>query len=146
MEQNNPAICRKKEDSVLINSFSNSFSTPLRERQKQKDDLIQKNYNHIYAHEMAHKSAGGSFAGAITIERNSDGIPVAGHVPIKMPVLDPKNPQKTIEHANTVIKAAMAPADPSSQDYKVASEAANIKTQAESLQQKSKGSKLNVIV
>ena len=64
---------------------------------KAKQDLITKNYNHIYAHEMAHKNAGGSFAGAITIERNSDGIPVSGHVPIKMPVMDKRNPQRTIE-------------------------------------------------
>ena len=129
---------------MLINSFTNSFSTPLRERQKQRDDLIQRNYNHIYAHEMAHKMAGGSFAGAISIEKNADGIPVSGHVPIKMPVLDKTNPQKTIDHANTVIKAAMAPSDPSSQDYKVAAEAADIKSQAEALKSKN-GSKLNVI-
>lgn len=131
---------------MLINSFTNSFSTPLRERQKQRDDLIQRNYNHIYAHELAHKSAGGSFAGAISIEKNADGIPVSGHVPIQMPVLDKNNPQKTIDHANTVIKAAMAPSDPSSQDYRVASEAADIKSKAEALKtQNQKGKKLNVI-
>lgn len=94
---------------------------------------------------MAHKMAGGSFAGAISIEKNADGIPVSGHVPIKMPVLDKTNPQKTIDHANTVIKAAMAPSDPSSQDYKVAAEAADIKKQAENLKSKKDGSKLNVI-
>lgn len=131
---------------MLINSFTNSFSTPLRERHKQRDDLIQRNYNHIYAHELAHKSAGGSFAGAISIEKNADGIPVSGHVPIQMPVLDKNNPQKTIDHANTVIKAAMAPSDPSSQDYRVASEAADIKSKAEALKtQNQKGKKLNVI-
>ena len=119
---------------MLINSFTNSFSTPLRERQKQRDDLIQKNYNHIYAHELAHKAAGGSFAGAISIETNSDGIPVAGHVPIKMPVLDKNNPQKTIDHAKTVIKAAMAPKDPSAADYRV-------KTKAESTLNKAKSMK-----
>lgn len=131
---------------MLINSFTNSFSTPLRERQKQRDDLIQRNYNHIYAHELAHKSAGGSFAGAISIEKNADGTPVSGHVPIQMPVLDKNNPQKTIDHANTVIKAAMAPSDPSSQDYRVASEAADIKSKAEAFKtQNQKGKKLNVI-
>lgn len=127
---------------MLVNVFTNSFSTPLRERQKQKEDLIQKNYNHIYAHELAHKTAGGSFAGAISIEKNSEGIPVSGHVPIKMPVLDKLNPQKTIEHANTVIRAALAPGDPSAQDYKVAAEASSIKSQAENLKG---GNKLNVI-
>ena len=127
---------------MLINSFSNSFSTPLKDFQKQKDDLIQKNYNHIYAHEMAHKAAGGAFAGAISIEKNSDGIPVSGHVPIKMPVLDKNNPQKTIDHANTVIRAALAPGDPSSQDYKVAAQAASIKSLAENIKS---GRKLNLL-
>ena len=130
----------------LFYNFTNPFEKQKEQRQAQKDALIKKNYDEIYAHELAHKSAGGSLAGSIVIEKNADGIPVGGHVNIKMPSLDPNNPQKTIDHANTVIKAAMAPADPSSQDYKVASEAANIKTQAESLQQKSKGIKLNVIV
>ena len=30
-----------------------------------KQDLINRNYNHIYAHEMAHKAAGGVYAGNI---------------------------------------------------------------------------------
>ena len=57
-----------------------------------KQELINKNYNHIYNHELAHKNAGGQFAGAITIERDENGIPVSGHVPIAMPVLDKKRP------------------------------------------------------
>lgn len=110
-----------------------------------KQDLIRKNYNEIYAHEMAHKSAGGQYAGAISIERNSEGIPVSGHVPIQMPVLDEKNPQKTIDHANVVIKAAMAPAEPSGQDYNVANQAQSIKMRAQSIKQKHQGNKLDVM-
>lgn len=109
-----------------------------------KQDLITKNYNHIYAHEMAHKAAGGQFAGAISIERNADGIPVSGHVPIQMPSLNRKNPQQTIDHANTVIRAALAPSDPSGQDYKVANQAANIKMQAQALKNKNQGNKLDL--
>lgn len=109
-----------------------------------KQDLINKNYNHIYAHEMAHKMAGGSFAGAISIERNADGIPVSGHVPIQMPVLNKKNPQQTIDHANTVIRAALAPSDPSGQDYKVANQAANIKMQAIAFKSQHQGNKLDL--
>ncbi len=109
-----------------------------------KQDLINRNYNHIYAHEMAHKAAGGQFAGAISIERNSEGIPVSGHVPIKMPVLNKKNPQETIDHANTVIRAALAPSDPSGQDYKVANQASQIKMQAQALKSKNQGNKLDL--
>lgn len=108
-----------------------------------KQDLINRNYNHIYAHEMAHKSAGGQFAGAISIERNSEGIPVSGHVPIQMPTLNKKNPQQTIDHANTVIRAAMAPSDPSGQDYKIANQASQIKCKLKLLKQ-NQGKKLDV--
>ena len=111
-----------------------------------KQDLIRKNYNEIYSHEMAHKSAGGQYAGAISIEKNSEGIPVSGHVPIQMPVLDEKNPQKTIDHANIVIKAALAPSDPSGQDYKVASQAQSIKMRAQALKNEHQGNKLDVTV
>lgn len=109
-----------------------------------KQDLINRNYNHIYAHEMAHKAAGGQFAGAISIERNAAGIPVSGHVPIQMPSLDKKNPQKTIDHANTVIRAALAPSDPSGQDYKVAGQAQQIKMQAQAIKNKNQGNKLDL--
>ena len=110
-----------------------------------KQELIDRNYNHIYAHEMAHKMAGGSFAGNISIERNSEGIPVSGHVPIKMPVLDKTNPQKTIDHANVVIRAALAPGDPSAQDYRVANQAERIKMQAIAFKASHQGKKLDLM-
>lgn len=103
---------------------------------QQKQDLIRKNYNEIYAHELAHKRAGGKLAGNIVIEKNAEGIPVGGHVSIKMPSIDPNNPQEAIRDADTVIKSALAPSDPSPQDYKVASEAKAIKTKAENIQNK----------
>ncbi len=98
-----------------------------------KSQLIQKNYHEIYNHELAHKQAGGSLAGPIVIEKNSEGIPVGGHVSIKMPVLNKENPQETVEQAETVFKAAMAPSDPSAQDYRVAAQAQRIKAQAKRL-------------
>ena len=97
---------------------------------QQRQALIDKNYTEIYNHELAHKRAGGSFAGDIVIERNSEGIPVGGHVAIAMPTLNKNNPQQTIDHANVVINAALAPSDPSEQDYKVANKARDIKQQA----------------
>ncbi len=108
------------------------------QQQQQKKDLIKKNYAEIYAHEAAHKSAAGSLGGPIVIEENGEGIPVGGHVSIKMPSLNKNNPKETIDHANTVIKAALAPSDPSGQDYKVAAQAKSIKAQAEILQNKKK--------
>ncbi len=111
----------------LFGIDNNSLTNYIRQ---QRQALIDKNYNEIYAHELAHKRAGGSFAGDIVIERNAEGIPVGGHVSIKMPTLDKNNPQRTIDHANIVINSAMAPADPSEQDYNVANQAKAIKQQA----------------
>ena len=105
---------------------------------RQKQNLIRKNYSEIYTHELAHKNAAGSLAGGIVIEKNSQGIPVGGHISIKMPILDKQNPQKTIQHADVVIKSALAPANPSEQDYKVANQAKLIKNKAEKYKSKNK--------
>ena len=126
-----------------IDDGSRSIEETFNLIQEAKEALINKNYSEIYAHEAAHKSAGGSLAGSIVIEKNVDGIPVGGHVDIKMPSLNPKNPQKTIDDANTVIKSAMAPSDPSTQDYKVASKAQSLKMQARAIKNKNVGNKLD---
>lgn len=126
-------------NSVGLNNFYSKFMSKAPKETKQA--MITKNYNQIYAHELAHKSAGGNYAGAIVIERNQDGIPVGGHVSIKMPTLNKTNPQKTIDHANVVIKSAMAPVDPSGQDYKVAAQARTIKGQAQEQMGKNKTNK-----
>ena len=127
----------------LFYQFSNPIEKQKEQQKAQKDALIRKNYDQIYAHEAAHKAAGGSLTGSIVIEKNNDGIPVGGHVDIKMPALNPNNPQKTINDANTVIRAAMAPSDPSSQDYKVASKAESLRMQAQAIKNKNVGNKLD---
>lgn len=114
-------------DCMTISTFRNL------ERQ-----AIQQRYNEIYAHELAHKNAAGALAGTIVIDKDSNGIPIGGHVSISMPALDSSNPDKTIKHADIVINSALAPADPSSQDYRVAAQAKQIKSQAENLQQSKK--------
>lgn len=127
----------------LFYRFTNPIEQQKEQQKAQKDALIKKNYNEIYAHELAHKSAGGALAGSIVIERNADGIPFAGHVDIKMPSLNPNDPQKTINDANTVIRSAMAPFDPSDQDYRVAAQAQSIKMQAQAIKAKNVGNKLD---
>lgn len=122
--------------------FNNAQNMMRQQQQAQKNAMIKKNYDEIYSHELAHKLAGGHLAGAIVIEKNSQGIPFAGHVDIKMPKMNLQNPKQTINDADTVIRAAMAPADPSGQDYKVAAQAQNIKAQAQNFQ---KNNRLNLL-
>lgn len=126
--------------------YSSVLSRQSRQKEQQKQELINKNYNEIYAHEAAHKAAGGALAGPIVIERNEEGIPVGGHVSIKMPSVNPNNPQKAVEDANTVIRSAMAPSDPSAQDYRVAAQARSVKAQAQGILNNNQGKKLNYIV
>ena len=128
-----------------IRMFNNNFKQA---QSQSRQDMINQRYNEIYSHELAHKRAGGNLAGDIVIEKDANGVPIGGHVPIKMPTFQKANPDKTIQEANTVIRAALAPSDPSDQDYRVANQAHKVKAQAEDYKKKHPqvGQKLNVSV
>ncbi|GAA5317446.1 MAG: hypothetical protein AseanaTS_26510 [Candidatus Pelagadaptatus aseana] len=87
----------------------------------------------VRAHEQAHKSAGGSLAGAATYqyERGPDGVSyaVAGEVPIKLST-NSGDPEQALDVARRVQRAALAPAEPSVQDRQVAAQAAQLEQQA----------------
>ena len=76
----------------------------------------------VRAHELAHLAVGGPYAGTphYTYVRGPDGklYAVAGEVPID--VSEERDPERTVKKMERVIAAALAPADPSPQDYKVA--------------------------
>lgn len=79
----------------------------------------------VRAHEQAHKRVGGQYAGAISydFQRGPDGqsYAVGGSVPIDV---SPENtPQETAAKMRIVIKAALAPAEPSAADRSVAAAA-----------------------
>lgn len=88
----------------------------------------------VRAHEQAHQSVGGQYAGSASYEyqRGPDGkqYAVGGEVPISLSA-DPNNPEATLEQAETVRRAALAPAEPSSQDRRVAAQATQIALQAQ---------------
>ena len=100
-----------------------------------------RNNNDLMAHEQAHKDAAGIFGGPIVIESDENGVGLRGHVNIQMPALDKQDPQKTINHAKIVDKAAMAPKDPSPQDFVVSGKALQTLFQAEQALQKKKEGK-----
>jgi len=86
----------------------------------------------VKAHELAHSTVGGQYAGAPHYQfvLGPDGklYAVAGEVPIDVSPED--TPEKTIKKMQQVIAAALAPADPSPQDIQVASIAARILAEA----------------
>lgn len=103
------------------------------EQQKQLNEL-KKTDQKVRAHEQAHKTVGGPYAGAIQYETvtGPDGreYAVAGEVPIdSSPV--PNNPEATIRKMDVVVRAALAPPEPSSQDYAVARAAQQARLEAQ---------------
>ncbi len=87
----------------------------------------------VRAHEQAHASVGGALAGApsYTYKTGPNGVryAVAGEVPIQLsPVAG--NPKATLSNAEQVRRAALAPADPSPTDRRIASSAQALASKA----------------
>ena len=84
-------------------------------------------------HEHAHAAVGGQFAGAPNYQykRGPDGInyAVAGEVSISTGTVN-NDPQATITKAQQIRRAALAPADPSPQDRRVAATATQMEAEA----------------
>jgi len=88
----------------------------------------------VRAHENAHKSAGGPYVmGGITFryQTGPDGkrYAVEGEVKIDTSSVS-GDPEATIQKARTIRKAANAPANPSAQDRRVASQATSMEMEA----------------
>jgi len=87
----------------------------------------------VKAHEQAHASVGGVYAGSpsFTYKTGPNGVryAVAGEVPIDTSAV-PGSPQATLRKAQQVARAALAPADPSSTDRRIASSAQALATRA----------------
>lgn len=79
----------------------------------------------VRAHEAAHKAAGGSLAGGMSLsyQTGPDGRQYAVGGEVSIDTGSAGDPQATIGKMRQVIAAALAPADPSSQDRAVAAAA-----------------------
>lgn len=94
---------------------------------------LSKRDREVRAHEQAHASAGGRYAGApsLSYQRGPDSrlYAVSGEVAIDTSPV-PGDPQATLEKALTVQRAALAPVDPSAADRSIAAKAVAIAGQA----------------
>ncbi|MBS8262638.1 hypothetical protein DYI23_20600 [Roseibium polysiphoniae] len=92
--------------------------------EKQVEELKQRD-REVRAHEQAHARVGGPYAGAptYTFQQGPDGgrYAIGGEVQIDTSV--ERTAEATIRKMQIVIRAATAPAEPSSQDLKVAQQA-----------------------
>jgi len=105
----------------------------LTEEQLEVVQALQSRDREVRAHEQAHKSVGGSLAGAVSFSYqsgpNGQRYAVGGEVPIDASVVS-GDPAATIRKMNTVRAAATAPVDPSAQDQSVAASASRVVAQA----------------
>ena len=114
----------------------------LDDEEQDKVDQMKARDEEVRVHENAHKAAGGSYAGApqYEYEKGPDGKSYVTDGHVNIDVGKESTPEKTVEKMKVVINAANAPAEPSSQDRKVASQA---RQQLNEAQQELSKEKLN---
>lgn len=110
----------------------NTGGEELTEEQEEQVRELKQRDTEVRQHEQAHAAAGGPHAGSPQYEYTTgpDGKKYisGGEVPID--ASPEKTPEQTLRKAEIVIRAATAPAEPSSQDRQVAAQAAKLRTEA----------------
>jgi hypothetical protein len=116
-------------------------SVTLSDAAQQQVQKLKQADTSVRQHEAAHQAAGGAHAGgaSFTFTRGPDGknYATAGEVPID--VSPEAEPAATVAKMEQVKAAALAPADPSPQDLRVAAQADAAKLQALSEQRRQGG-------
>lgn len=114
----------------------------IEQQEQQQIQQLKSRDQEVKAHEQAHAAVGGRYAGApsYSYELGPDGkqYAVGGEVQIDISPI-PGDPQATVQKMQQVRAAALAPAEPSAADRRIAAEASQrqIQAQAEVVQQTS---------
>jgi hypothetical protein len=115
-----------RPDEALQSRPNGTDGEPLSDSEMRQVRELERRDREVRDHEKAHASVGGPYAGSPSYDyqRGPDGerYAVGGRVSIDYgPVRG--DPEATIEKMKTVIAAALAPAEPSSKDLQIASQA-----------------------
>jgi hypothetical protein len=114
----------QQESAGKENAESKQEEQQQQNEAKEVDELKERD-REVRTHEQAHAATGGQHAGAPTYEYETgpDGKRYAVGGEVSIDVSNEKTPSETISKMQQVRAAALAPAEPSSQDYQVASDA-----------------------
>ncbi|MBI3283779.1 MAG: catalase [Burkholderiales bacterium] len=95
-------------------------------------DQLKARDSQVRAHEQAHLAASGGLAGGASYvyQKGPDGVSYAIGGEVSIDVSAGRNPADTIRRAQIIQAAALAPADPSGQDFAVAAQARQMEQQA----------------
>ncbi|WP_414705263.1 putative metalloprotease CJM1_0395 family protein [Pseudomonas sp.] len=125
---------RAEADETAVANGQKSQESPQQQRLEQLEiaELVSRDAE-VRTHEQAHAAVGGVYAGAptYTFTRGPDGkrYAVGGEVSIDVSAV-PNDPEATLRKMEIVLRAALAPAEPSAQDLRVAAQAQAQMTQA----------------
>lgn len=102
-----------------------SDSTELSADEEKQVQQLKDRDREVRIHEQAHAAVGGQYAGSpsYTFETGPDGKRYAVGGEVSIDVGEEEKPEDTIQKMQIVRAAALAPAEPSTQDLKVAAEA-----------------------
>ena len=112
--------------SDIYSSSKDRLTKNLSAEEKQELQELKKTDREVRQHEQAHKSAAGNISvksPTFTYKTGPDGRKYAVGGEVSIDTSEGKTPEETLKKASQIKKAALAPANPSSQDRKVASQA-----------------------
>jgi hypothetical protein len=122
-----------KEKRDIFKGAAATLEQDLTDDEKRQVDELQQRDTEVRAHEQAHKAAGGQHAGAISLsyQTGPDGrkYAIGGEVPVDISPVS-GDPSATLQKMQTLQRAALAPAEPSSADRQVAARAAQYANEA----------------
>ena len=126
---------REAKPAADAASGDTAVSPQQQAQQQQQIAALASRDREVRSHEQAHTAVGGSYAGAPTysFKRGPDGqaYAVGGEVSIDVSPI-PNDPAATLRKMEVVQQAALAPAEPSAQDLRVAAQAQVLAAQARS--------------
>lgn len=126
-QADSPPSAREEADRKSERSPGEDQRSPQQLRQEELEitELVQRD-REVRTHEQAHAAVGGAYAGAPTysFKRGPDGqrYAVSGEVSIDTTPV-PNDPEATMRKMEVVLRAALAPIEPSAQDLRVAAQA-----------------------
>jgi hypothetical protein len=123
----------KKPEKPSQPGATSSSGEPLSKEQEAQVRELKKRDAEVKAHEQAHAAVGGAYASApkYTYTRGPDGNKYAVGGEVQIDTSPERTPDATIRKMDVVIRAALAPAEPSSQDRAVARQAQQQRLEAQ---------------
>lgn len=123
---------QREEDDALSKAEERLEKQRVEEERIEVLDLSARD-REVRAHEQAHAAVGGQYAGApqYQFKRGPDGVNYAISGEVSISVSKEATPSETIRKMQIVQRAALAPAEPSPQDRRVAAQAARTMAEAQ---------------